>query len=264
METTLFILTPLLPGRLAQFAETRKSVAAALAAARRVGWQAEWIVSVDGVIDSTILHDEARVVMDANGVTRRGVSVARNRGLVLTNGEGWVLPLDDDDQIDADGLVGLLSDSRLADVEWASTNRVLLDGAATIHWRETVREWPVGSLEENWTSPFPFHPNSLLIRSSLALAVGGWPAVPANEDLAFTLAISGLAAGISLPHIVTRYRVWPGQAVSQPGYRASKEQTFEVIARMVNARRTRAGLPPIVPPPVTGEVGTSTVTRFKT
>lgn len=53
---------------------------------------------------------------------------------------------------------------------------------------------------------FPFHPNTIAFQTQLGLACGGWPALPTNEDLAFVLALSEATDGLTVDHVVTRYR----------------------------------------------------------
>ena len=78
-------------------------------------------------------------------VTAGGPAVARNHALAGLEDGGWVLALDGDDILDVPGLVALLTDHRLADVEWAAGNRVLLGGKRTPHWHDRVRRWEPGS-----------------------------------------------------------------------------------------------------------------------
>jgi glycosyltransferase involved in cell wall biosynthesis len=255
-DRVLWILTPLVPGRLALAAEARDSVLAASGAAGRAGWRVRWIVSVDGPAEAAaaMLGADALVIGDPAGRSCRGVSVARNRALSRAAG-GWVYPLDDDDLLDAAGLAAMLSDPALDMAGWASSNRVLLDGQRTVHWRDELRRWLPGDLEEAWAAPFPFHPNSVLVRTDIALAAGGWPAVPANEDLGFALAVSALADGVSLTHTVTRYRAWDGQAVNAAAYRPGKAESWTMIGAVVNARRAIRGDAPIRIPDIGERVG---------
>jgi hypothetical protein len=84
------------------------------------------------------------------------------------------------------------------------------------------------------------------------VGAGGWPALPVNEDLAFILAVSEDSPGLSVEHVLTRYRSWEGQTVSSPAYTEAKRVAFATIAALHNARRARASRAPIAPPQAAG------------
>lgn len=76
--------------------------------------------------------------------------------------------------------------------------------------------------------------------------------VPTNGDLAFVLAVSEITMGMTVNHVVTRYRTWDGQTVTDPDYVATKRVAFATIAALHSARRAAVGRPPIVAPVIAG------------
>ena len=246
MAPTLSILTPVLP----RVADHLPSAAASVSRVRSTlgPGACEWVVVVDGPAPHSLLSDS----LDGPDITVRhgrccGVSAARTAALAAATGR-WVLPLDADDELDADGVAALVDVAESSEVGWASGNRTLMDGSRTAHWNDVAVRWEIGSLAERWTAPFAFHPNSVLADRRLSLGVGGWPALPANEDLAWVLAVSEEDTGISTPHVVTRYRTWDEQVVSHVGYPADKSLAFRTIEALVNARRARGGRVPVRAP----------------
>lgn len=186
--------------------------------------------------------------------SRSGVSSARNTALSAAQAP-WVFPLDSDDMVFADGLFSLYSSAVASGCGWAAGNRLLTGGARTPHWFESSRLWAPGELAEHWSAPFAFHPNSVILMRSAALQVGGWPAVPASEDMGLILALSELSSGLSDPAAVTAYRVWSEQAVADPSYGQAKAQAFSIISARINELRMREGRPLVDSPSPGGAHG---------
>lgn len=213
---------------------------------RAAGTPVQWVICVDGERSSLNLSGlDAEVVSWGTSV---GISAARNLALSRVRAE-FAMPLDADDLLDPDGVASgveqMLSERQPG---WTGGNRLLFDGSATPHWKETASFWKAGELAAQWEAPFVFHPNSVIFRTQLGLSVGGWPALPANEDLGLVLAMSEYSEGYSAPHIFTHYRVWQGQEVQQEQYPDLKQHAFGVIAARINTLRQGRGRPPIQPP----------------
>ena len=239
------VVTPVGAGRAGWLPAAAASIDRARQLLAPAGIDLEWVACADGAalpaLDPRIRPDQV-----VRWQVPRGISAARNAALASASGN-WIVPLDADDELDPTGLHTL---ARIADqapdaVGWIGANRVHLDGARTPHWSDTPRHYAAGELAERWTSPFPFHPNSLLVRRDLALTCGGWPGIGVNEDLAAALLFSEAAAGRREPAVLTHYRVWPGQEVATPTYPADKATAFTVIEALVNAQRHRLGRPPV-------------------
>jgi len=229
------LITAVAPHSSDHLSETVESVQMAAWVAEQMGWTLNWLIAIDGPGDVSV--PEGDFVRVQRLPVARGASVARNYALTQATSEGWVLTLDADDVLDAKGLAGLLSDDVLEDVGWAAANREFFDGERTVHWLDEAQSWLPGELAVAWSSPLLFNSNTLLVRSSLARAVGGWPALPASETLGYALAVSEESPGISTTHVVTHYRAQDEQPSAKLWYREAKEAAFRIIEETLNARR---------------------------
>lgn len=255
---TLDIITAVLPSRAKYLQETERSVQEALSSLPE-GWQGRWSLAVDG--PGQIPHVDQPYFLFTQQV---GVAVARNTALRQEKGD-WILALDGDDLIDPKGLSDLLCDPLLEKFRWLSSNRLLTNGAETAHWSKEPRLWPAGSLAEEWTSPFPFHPSSLLVRRDLLIEAGGWPKMETNQDLALALALSEIADGASTTHPVVRYRSWEGQSTASKEYPAQKKAAFrkiEVATNLIRAGLGRGEIVAPLPQPAVGRVGQSSKKKY--
>jgi glycosyltransferase involved in cell wall biosynthesis len=229
------LITAVAPHSSEHLSETIESVQVASWVAEQMGWTLNWLVAIDGPGEVSVpAGDFVRV---QRLPVARGASVARNYALTQATAEGWVLSLDADDVLDAKGLAALLSDEILEDVGWAAGNREFFDGERVVHWLDEPQPWSPGELAVAWASPLLFNPSTILVRSSLARAVGGWPALPASETLGYALAVSEESSGVSTTHVVTHYRSQDEQASAKPWYQEAKEAAFRIIEETLNARR---------------------------
>ncbi len=208
-----------------------------------------WHVTVDGPGD--LRHPIPGTDTCRRAARSIGVSAARNAALTEAAGEGgWVFRVDGDDLINPDGWADLLADPDFATTPWVATNLTTCDGQPTPHWFTGRRRWHIGEAADTWTTPMAFHPNNIVVDASLALAIGGWPAMGVNEDIAYAFAINDLSEGIGLPHVTLRYRKWEHQTVAGGTYLRDKADAFAHIAAVTNARRAHTGLPPVTAPAV--------------
>lgn len=242
--TTVSLLTPLNPARTEWLTELVDDVDTLRS---EVSAQIEWIICLDGEAPVPIPPGTSTTVRLP---LRGGPAAARTAALAASSGQ-WSLPIDADDRLHVPGTVDLLTELDALTAEgigWVGASRTLLDGTPTVHTVTKRQHWAPGTLAEHWTAPFPFHPNTIVVQRSTALACGGWPALPTNEDLAFVLAISEAAPGRTVDHVVTRYRTWDDQMVNDTGYPESKQVAFTTIAALHSARRAQLGRTPITAP----------------
>jgi hypothetical protein len=242
------ILTPVGPGKDHWLGEAADSVDGARHTATRMGHEVEWVLCLDGTDVSPRLHARPDRVVSLGG--NRGLPSARNAALAASTGV-WVLPLDSDDVLDIACFGRVVEAVGSADpsVGWIGFNRLLLDGSRTPYWIDEPFAYAVGALAEQWTSPFPFHPNSAALRRDVILGAGGWPAT-LNEDIAALLAVSEVAAGTTHPAVFTRYRMWEGQITAGAAYHGDMQVAFATIEAIVNARRALLGRTAVTAPDV--------------
>jgi hypothetical protein len=250
----LSVLTPVAADRGRWLAEAGRSVQLGRDLLATAGIEVEWVVCKDGAAggggDGDAVAELLAETLPPDRLvgwrTRRGISAARNAALAAATGD-WVAPLDADDEVDPDGVLAAATLVRgwPSGLGWLGCNRLLVDGSRTPHWRDEPQPFGAGQLAENWTSPFWFHPNSVLFRRDVLLGAGGWPALGVNEDLAAVLLVSEEYGGRAVPVVLTRYRVWDGQEVAGGSYQEDKATAFTVIEALVNARRSASGRPPV-------------------
>jgi len=237
--STLSLITPVLPGRDRYLAETAASVRAERDDLAD-NWELEWVLVIDGPGEVAIPDGVSRVI---ELPLHSGIAAARNIGLVHAAGE-WIYPLDGDDLLNPGGLRAVLGQAISRRYCWIASNRLRIDGSRTPHWHERPHDWPHGALPDYWESPFLFHPGSVLVRRESALAIGGWPALPSNEGMAFILGLGAKYSGRFRPEVITLERDWEGQANRDSVYAQAKEISFGAIAALLGARHGGRIQPP--------------------
>lgn len=195
------------------------------------GWEWEWIVQEDGTskIAEEILPKDDRIRF---GYGRHGgVAITRNLALSQCKGE-LVKNLDQDDVLCA-GVLERDSTvlSKHGDVAW-TTSRVLdlLPDGSTIGFDNDPPEGKLepGTVVDHWRSHnyrLPVHPTTICIRRRLAVALGGWMAVPGSDDTGLLTAASVVSAGYFHGEVGLLYRKWPGQGSAQAAHTESVEWT---------------------------------------
>jgi len=186
-----------------------------------VGWQWEWILQEDGHSDTVadlVPPDDPRVRF---GTGRRGgVALTRNLALARTTGE-LVKNLDQDDQLTPGTLrrdIEALTSH--PEVGW-TTCRVLdlLPDGTTVGFDDDPEPGILapGLVVEHWRSHnyrAPVHPTTICIRRDLAIALGGWMAVPGSDDTGLLIAASVISPGLFIGDVGLLYRKWPGQVTA--------------------------------------------------
>lgn len=214
----LSVITPVHAAGAGLLAETAASVHAV---ELPPGWTVQWVVQEDGGTPSL-----RRAVLDLGGDyghnhAQAGVSITRNLALARARGQ-LVFPLDADDQLLPAGLaamIGVLEDDAPPELGWVAGGHVDGQGVPDRHWKpDRARVWRRGELLARDTPDLGFHPNNLLVRTSLLWRVGGWPALPGMEDEMLVLQLNGVSDGASIAVPSVHYRRHPGQTVASPEF----------------------------------------------
>ncbi len=204
-------------------------------------WSWEWLVQEDGrsgAVAAALPKDDR--ISPGEG-TKGGPGTARNLALGRASGS-IVRVLDADDRLTT-GAIGrdiAILDQR-QEVGWTTTSVLdLMPDGTTVGWEHS--DPPDGPLPPGLVLDYfrqnsyrlPVHPATLCIRRGLALALGGWMALPGGEDTGLLLAASAVSTGYFIGEPGLLYRKHPGQTTEQPGYRAGSEWAARM--RLIEAR----------------------------
>lgn len=251
----VLMLTPVLPEKGTHLGACAESVDAIRQISRDHGIRIGHLVVVDGDGDIEIPRGS-----DSVRLSRRfGIATARTYGLRTLNERDlnlrhWVYPLDADDLIDATGWADVLRSSVLRrDAGWVATNRLTTDGARRHWWIDAERHYRKHEFAEEWRHPAQLHPNSVIFDLELLLRLGGWSAIPTEEDVALFLRATSASEGIAIPAVVTRYRIWDQMTIAERELAREYPSRQGLIISMVNALRTADGLAPIGPLDLSGD-----------
>ncbi|MEU3273536.1 glycosyltransferase [Saccharomonospora sp. NPDC006951] len=198
------------------------------------GWEWEWMLQEDGSsgVAKEILPDDGRIRF---GQGRKG-GVAITRNLALSAAKGQLVKNLDQDDILTDGV--LSRDIRAIEgndgVRW-TTSRVLdlLPDGSLVGFDNDPEHGRLrtGVVVEHWREHnfrLPVHPTTMCIERKLAVALGGWMAVPGSDDTGLLTAASVVADGFFESEVGLHYRKWPGQESAM----ARHTETVEWNARM--------------------------------
>jgi glycosyltransferase involved in cell wall biosynthesis len=193
------------------------------------GWAWEWVLQEDGAtgVLQTLLPQDPQIKF---GTGRHGgVALTRNMALARSGGE-LVKNLDQDDVL-TPGVLARDIEVMTANPEvgW-TTSRVLdlLPDGSTVGFPNDPEHGQLepGFVVDHWRTHnyrLPVHPTTVCIRRSLAIALGGWMAVPGSDDTGLLVAASVISPGYFREEVGLFYRKWPGQESAQPGHRAETE-----------------------------------------
>ncbi|MGW5383966.1 glycosyltransferase family A protein [Nocardia sp. NPDC003963] len=209
------------------------------------GWNWEWAVQSDGTGRELPLpaavRTDPRILPGEQ--PHGGPAVARTTALSRCRGQ-LVRVLDADDRLPetalADAITVLCADPA---VGW-TTSAVLdlaADGILT-GWHDDPAEGilPRGSTIAAWTADsaaLRIHPATLTIRRPLLIALGGWMALPASEDIGLLARLDSLAAGYFLARPGLIRGSHPGQMTRTPGFDAQVTALRALIAERAAAMR---------------------------
>ncbi|MEV6377287.1 glycosyltransferase family 2 protein [Micromonospora musae] len=194
------------------------------------GWTWEWLVQEDGRAGkvAAALPDDPRVRVGSG--KQGGPGVARNIAMARSDG-ALLRVLDADDQLTAGALAreidALVSQPGIG---WTTSSVLdLMPDGSTVGWQHA--DPPGGKLPRTGVLDYfqqnnyrlPVHPATLCIRRELALALGGWMALPGGEDTGLLLAASVVADGYFIAEPGLLYRKHPDQITAQADWTATEE-----------------------------------------
>ncbi|MEU7428405.1 glycosyltransferase family 2 protein [Streptomyces sp. NPDC040750] len=182
------------------------------------GWDWEWVVQEDGPgSPASILPADDRISIGTNrkggAAMTRSIAMSRVRGVL-------VRALDADDLLPRGALNQAITTlSQQADVAWcvSACLDLLPDGSL----RPGPHDPPPGRLAANVmrsgyeAGRFPVVGTTLVAYTALIQAVGGWPAVPASEDVALLLFCEAVSQGWMIDEPGAIYRKHETQATAQ-------------------------------------------------
>lgn len=188
------------------------------------GWAWEWVVQEDG--DGGAARD---LMPDRENVRygwNRHLGAALTRNLALARASGSLIKNLDQDDILTPGV--LRRDIEVLTTKphigW-TTSRVLdlLPDGSTVGFEHDPDEGelPPGTVLDHWRTHnyrAPVHPTTICIRRSLAVALGGWMAVPGSEDTGLLIAANTLSTGYFHREVGLLYRKWPGQVTADAAH----------------------------------------------
>lgn len=186
-------------------------------------WTLQWVVQEDGR-QARAARDilPAHPLIHLESGRRGGVAITRNLGLARSGGE-LVKTLDQDDILTPGALardIAVLTQH--PHVGWVTSPALDLlpdDSTRAAPSPYAPGAIPAGELVRYWRDNNHYlavHPATMCLRRTLAVAVGGWMAVPGSDDTGLLIAASVIAAGWLLERPGLLYRRWDGQ-VSAPG-----------------------------------------------
>jgi glycosyltransferase involved in cell wall biosynthesis len=196
-------------------------------------WEWEWIVQQDEKGEtSAILPRDSRIKIQVN--RHAGVAITRNLALARTMGV-LVKNLDQDDVLTPGSLArDIEAFTENPEIQWTTSRALdlLPDGstAGFDHDPNPGRLEP-GMVVEHWRAHdfrLPVHPTTICIRRSLAVALGGWMAIPGSDDTGLLIAASVVDPGYFIGEVGLLYRKWPGQESAT----AAHTEPIEWNARM--------------------------------
>ncbi|WP_432020123.1 glycosyltransferase family 2 protein [Streptomyces sp. 1222.5] len=185
------------------------------------GWGWEWIVQEDGPgSPASALPADDRISIGTN--RKGGAAMARSIAMSRVRGD-LVRALDADDLLPTGALsraITTLTDH--PDTSWCVSS--CLDLLPNGSLRPGPHDPPAGSLEEGVmlagyrAGRFPVVGTTLTAYTDLVHVVGGWPAVPASEDVALLLCCEAVSQGWMIDEPGAIYRKHSTQATAQQAH----------------------------------------------
>jgi hypothetical protein len=236
-----------------------------LQCARRRGRQGvEWIVALDGPEvgvssegDEGVAPHRARlktIAMTAGVpvdiVVNRapgGSALARNVALTRVSAP-WLLTLDSDDVLVADGVLAMLEAvESVPGAAWAAGRCPHMDRDGVEIWAGPDDPFLPGPVERGafWEAKLrlgglPFVCAATLASTKAVRQAGGWPSRPRprGADTALWAVMTSQHRGVWVPRVVYHYRRHPASVTMQPGFREQDERLEEIVD-MIRAGTTQ-------------------------
>lgn len=205
------------------------------------GWDWQWLVQEDGRSGAVAaaLPADSRIFV-ATGKPG-GPAVARNMAMARSDG-ALLRVLDADDQLTPGALAREIDAlTSHPDVGWTTSSVLdLMPDGSTVGWQHAdppggkLRRTDVLNYFQQNSYRLPVHPATLCIRRELALALGGWMALPGGEDTGLLLAASVVADGFFITESGLLYRKHPDQITGQADWTEPSEWMPRM--RLIEAR----------------------------
>ena len=205
------------------------------------GWDWQWVIQTDGESElvNPYVPEDSRI--DYGWGRRGGPGVARTLALARAHGE-FIKVLDADDVL-APGVLArdLAVLTEHPDIGWTTSRALdLMPDGTTAAFGQDPPEGPIdiGVSLAHWRAhEHRTHvpPSTLCVRRRLLLALGGWPALPASEDVGLLLGLNAISRGWFSRDVGLLSRKWPGQASNRAahtheGERAARTAVIEAHA----------------------------------
>ncbi|MEX3106874.1 MULTISPECIES: glycosyltransferase [unclassified Streptomyces] len=236
MASLISIITPIYDPHPAYLTAAHASLAAQTLPP---GWSWEWIVQEDGGTGAAeaLLPRDPRI-RPARG-RHGGVAITRNLGLARAGGS-LVKNLDQDDVLTPGALARDIEAMSDPATGWATSRALdlLPDGTTAANDNDPdPGPIPRGAVAAYWRTHghrLPVHPTTLCIRRTLAVALGGWMAVPGSDDTGLLIAAGEIAPGHFTGEPGLLYRKWPGQVSAGDSHTEPVERALRM--RLIDER----------------------------
>ncbi len=165
-------------------------------------------------------------IVDAGSTGAVGTGAARNIALYASP-DMWVSQFDDDDILPPHSLDVRLAAATPADGWVGGLLQDLVDGVLREPWVQPAGpgRYQPGDMLAHWTdpaTPFPYFGGTLLLRRTLAAALGGWGTMASDQDIFLHLTLTNLTPGCMVDAVVCHYRKHGGQRTLADQYRADR------------------------------------------
>ena len=201
-------------------------------------------VVLDGALEADVPGELREcpntVILGSQETDSRDVGGLRNEALMRC-ASTWVTGVDDDDVLTERSL-----DTRLAAASdghhWVGGHVAdLIAGAISPRWVQpaVAGDYRPGRVLELWDSPeavLPYFSGSLLLRTSTAIALGGWGTGWTDEDVFLNIALTNVTSGRVIDDVVVLYRKHDGQRTASTDYQnrvAGRRKAIRQRARFV-------------------------------